>query len=76
MFCQSRLSGQSFPGVSALPVYGIKGKKDRGESFIVSCGIFVRKATELGLGISDLSFQGLLWTNEKPLAFLYLCYSL
>lgn len=36
---------------------------------------FFRKATEPGLGISDLSFKGLLWTNEKPLAFLYLCYS-
>lgn len=71
MFCQSRLSGQSFPGVSALPVRGAKGWRDIRESlYSVSCGIFCRKATEPGLGISDLSFQGLLRTNKKPLAFL------
>ncbi|POI33254.1 hypothetical protein CIB84_002994 [Bambusicola thoracicus] len=33
------------------------------------------KATEPGLGISDLGFKQLLRTNEKPLAFLSLCHS-
>ena len=77
MFCQSRLSGQSFPGVSALPVHGAKGWRDIRESlYSKSCGIFFRQATEPGLAISDLSFQELLWTNKKPLAFLHLCHSL
>lgn len=70
-FCQSRLSGQSFPGVSVLPIHEAKGWRAIRETlYSMSCGIHFRKVTEPGLGISDLSFQGLLWTNKKPLAFL------
>lgn len=66
MFRQSRLSGQIVPGVSTLAVHGAKGWRDTRESlYSVYCGIFFRKATEPGLGISDLNFQGLLWIKKK-----------
>lgn len=55
MFRQSRLSGPSFAGVSALPVHVAKRWGDVRQSlYCVSCGMFLRKATEPGLGISDL----------------------
>lgn len=73
MFCRSRLSGQSFPGVSAQLVQGAKGWRDIRESlYSVSCGTFFWKGTVPGLGISDPIFQGLFWTNKKTLAFLCL----